>query len=252
LRELPDGSVLASGSFPGGVRRFDGATWAPLGVGLVGTVRTLLVRGSDVLAGGAFALAPATAQHNLALWDGTSWTALVATIDGPVRALANTDDGALLVGGSFLRVDGTTSVGLAQLTSPCAASRRALGSGCSDTASPNADLPWLGGPWRSELPVASDVAVVLLVSGFAAFHRPLAAFLPGAAADCLLHVSPEHVATAAIVDGTARATYELPDEPKLLGTQFHHQFVLMSVGGRGLVDARASAAVTLTLGVSDP
>lgn len=102
--------TTAGGVDAGGIARWDGAAWSPLGEGVWGSVNALTVfddgSGPALYAGGTFTLAGGNPAPRIAKWDGSTWSALS---DGPshgaVNALAVFDDGsgpALYVGGSFL------------------------------------------------------------------------------------------------------------------------------------------------------
>ena len=54
-----------------------------------------------IYVGGTFTDAAGTMTDNVAVWDGTDWTALGAGLPSPVRALAIGPDGKLYAGGSF-------------------------------------------------------------------------------------------------------------------------------------------------------
>lgn len=88
-------------------------TWAPLGLGLTGTVATVRCLASDnqggLYAGGVFSQAGTVAAANVARWDGSSWSALGTGL-GQTQPAANAmlvlPDGSLIVGGSFGRAGG--------------------------------------------------------------------------------------------------------------------------------------------------
>jgi hypothetical protein len=71
--------LIAGGPFAGvvpglnGVARWDGATWQPLGPGIVsGGVNALAVRSGELIVGGAFSNAGGQLAHDLARWHGAS------------------------------------------------------------------------------------------------------------------------------------------------------------------------------------
>lgn len=86
-----DNTVYAGGAFgsAGGtaarnIARWNGSTWSGLRQGLIrptapsglGLVLSLATNGKHLYAGGSFDVAGATAVHNVARWDGTSWSDL--------------------------------------------------------------------------------------------------------------------------------------------------------------------------------
>ncbi|HEX6886226.1 MAG TPA: hypothetical protein VF530_22825 [Planctomycetota bacterium] len=91
-----------------GVARWDGTSWSAVGgdFGDSGEVYALAVfddgSGAALYAGGQFATAGGVTAHNLARWDGATWTPV--GLNGRVNALAVHDDGtgpALYAGGEF-------------------------------------------------------------------------------------------------------------------------------------------------------
>ncbi|HEX2837873.1 MAG TPA: hypothetical protein VHN77_07075 [Phycisphaerales bacterium] len=112
---MQNGDLVAGGHFEtaGGVTasniaRWTGASWVPLGSGIHGDpastteVFALAVLSSgDMVAGGQFSSAGSVAANNIARWDGSSWFAMGAGTNAPVRALLALPDGDLLAGGRF-------------------------------------------------------------------------------------------------------------------------------------------------------
>ncbi|MDZ4698115.1 MAG: T9SS type A sorting domain-containing protein [Rhodothermales bacterium] len=115
-----DGSVYAAGSFSraGGlparnIARWDGRAWRAVGIGLgLGSedvVNALYVDTDGRLyAGGNFAVATQSdgttiEAHNLAMWNGARWEAMGSGVDDEVFDLIGDGDGALYIGGVFLR-----------------------------------------------------------------------------------------------------------------------------------------------------
>lgn len=109
---------IAGGVVVNHVARWDGSEWhalaGPEGVGVMGSgfdtvqaVGSLSGGGSVVYVGGRFSSAGGVPANNIAVWDGTGWSALVTAqngTDAAVRALEAFDDGsgyAMFVGGGF-------------------------------------------------------------------------------------------------------------------------------------------------------
>ncbi len=82
-------------------------TWSPLGTGVNGQVLDIVVKGTDVYAGGNFTIAGGVPANHIAKWNGTSWSALGTGVNGQVSSLAiiGTD---VYVGGSFTNAGGIT------------------------------------------------------------------------------------------------------------------------------------------------
>ncbi|MFO0873696.1 MAG: hypothetical protein U0575_06955 [Phycisphaerales bacterium] len=107
-------ALYAAGAFTsvggratGGIARWDGAAWQPVGGGVSGYVATLVEyddgSGTKLVAGGAFEPVGLPGVQRVAAWDGTRWSALGDGLialgsegAGPqwVRSLAVFDDGA--------------------------------------------------------------------------------------------------------------------------------------------------------------
>lgn len=102
------GVLLVGGNFAGGVQRWTGALWRPLGEGISKTSDTptvrALARGPDglIYAGGDFDHADGAWAANIARWTGTAWLPLGNGVDAPVYALAvREEDGLLFAAGQF-------------------------------------------------------------------------------------------------------------------------------------------------------
>ena len=88
------------------IARWDGNSWSALGSGLAGNssyVKALEIDNNGVLyAGGNFRNAGGDKNANrIAKWDGNSWSALGAGINGSVSSMALDNNDVLYVGGSF-------------------------------------------------------------------------------------------------------------------------------------------------------
>ena len=84
--------------------RFDGTDWQPVGAGVDGFVRKILIHSSgDVFVAGSFSTAGSTPAEHIARWDGTAWHALGAGLPWPADALIETPNGDVLAaaGGSI-------------------------------------------------------------------------------------------------------------------------------------------------------
>lgn len=102
--------LLAPGGLGGGVLRWNGSGWAPLGAGTAGAfdlpdVRALVVHDGHLVAGGAFSVVGGQPAMKVARWNGSAWSPLdaglgIAIPSQYVTALA-VHDGQLVAGGSF-------------------------------------------------------------------------------------------------------------------------------------------------------
>ena len=82
-----------------------GSSWSPLGSGMNGTVYALAISGSDLYAGGNFSSADGIAAHDIAKWNGSSWSPLGSNsvFFGSIHAIAVSGDN-VYVGGAFNRI----------------------------------------------------------------------------------------------------------------------------------------------------
>jgi hypothetical protein len=109
LATLPNGDVIAGGSFNTAagvpafnVARWNGATWAQVGSGLAGEVRSLVVLpDGGIIAGGAFmGFGGVGAMGGYVVrWDGARWQSVGANLPFGVVAVAVLSNGDFVVGG---------------------------------------------------------------------------------------------------------------------------------------------------------
>ncbi|MBM4112495.1 MAG: hypothetical protein FJ253_03840, partial [Phycisphaerae bacterium] len=136
------GSFLSAGGVAvNRIARWNGTAWTALGAGTNGPVECMLVfddgsgEGPALFVGGSFTSAGGVPTANIARWNGTSWSALGAGVNGIVHALAIFDDGlgggpALVVGGAFTSAGGGAASRVAKWDGT---SWTALGAGCDGT-----------------------------------------------------------------------------------------------------------------------
>ena len=125
-----DGSLYVGGEFltTGGgltvnnVARWDGSSWSAVGGGVLhssfdATVEALALDASgNLYAGGYFNRAEGNVAESVAMWDGSSWSALGVGLDDDVYALTITSDGTLIAGGRFQESGGVDMEGVAAWT----------------------------------------------------------------------------------------------------------------------------------------
>jgi hypothetical protein len=130
LAARDDGAdLLVGGSF--GLRRGQPGNWTSVG-GLSGTVERLArLANGDWLVSGTFATPnlPQSARR-IARWDGTTWTALTSSLNGPVLAFLPLPNGEVIAGGSFTNLSGT---GIPYLARWNGSSWQPLGGGVNNT-----------------------------------------------------------------------------------------------------------------------
>ncbi len=123
--DLYAGGVFTRATNSGGVAvtviqiaRWNGSSWSALGLGMSSQVSALAWSSGDLYAAGAFTRATnsggvAVTVNGTARWDGSSWNALGAGVNGTVWALTVTD-GDLFAGGSFTKAGGKVSAYVAR------------------------------------------------------------------------------------------------------------------------------------------
>ncbi|MEO0649289.1 MAG: hypothetical protein AAFZ65_01260 [Planctomycetota bacterium] len=100
--------TTVDGVATGGIARFDGTHWLPIGGGVTGAgaaVHAIAEFGGDLYAGGSFPGAGAVNSPNIARWDGSAWVPVGTGLDGIVNDLA-VFEGALVVAGEFVDAGG--------------------------------------------------------------------------------------------------------------------------------------------------
>jgi hypothetical protein len=103
----------AGGAAMNRIAKWNGTSWSALGAGLSGAgapeVYALAVGAhGELYAGGNFSAAGGVAANNIAMWNGTSWSALAGGVNSWVYALEVDTTGTLYAGGSFTTADGST------------------------------------------------------------------------------------------------------------------------------------------------
>ncbi|MFK7742452.1 MAG: hypothetical protein AB8H80_19220 [Planctomycetota bacterium] len=253
-------TAVAGGSVSSpGIARYDGA-WQALGSGVsngagpqafVEAVHVL--PDGDVLVGGQFAQAGVGSAFGIARYrDGAGWSAVDTGVDGPVYAISRDRNSQQVWAGGQFQTAGSVLVGnVAQLASPCPASRSALGMGCGGRQLDVVADAWIGGTFASALAGVQPNELAVAVTGLAVGATNLQSLLPQAQASCSLFVSPDVVTgMTAIGGGTVESTFALPNDPALVGAVFHQQAVVLSLGGVpvGLSNVTSSNAWSMTVG----
>ena len=110
----------AGGAAANFIAAWDGASWAPLGVGTDSTILTLAVfdagGGPELYAGGVFTTAGGVPARGIARWDSAGWSALGNGLNDSVSSLAVFDDGIgmrLFASGSFFLAGSVAAMGSA-------------------------------------------------------------------------------------------------------------------------------------------
>ena len=266
LAVLSDGSIVAAGGFSnaGGVSasniaRWNGATWAPMGQGLGGSVYALApLPNGEVVACGSFTLTGGTTVNRIARWTGSAWSALGDGLTGQYTnlttgALALRPNGEVVVGGGFSVAGNQGTAYFARYATPCAATVAPSGLACASSGGANTlaatTMPWTGSIYRTRGTGLPSLAVVAVVNGFSTASVPLAAVLPPSPAACSLLVSPDVVDAVLTTTGLVDAQIVLPNVPSLAGTVLHQQLVALQLDALGsIVQNTSTNRLTATVG----
>jgi hypothetical protein len=143
------GSISANG-----IASWNGSAWARVGTGaggvttrtgLRGSVRSLNEVGGLLVVGGSFAFAGGLSANCIARWNGATWSAMGAGMNGVVHATCSgSSGGTILAGGLFANADGSLVNNIAEWNGT---SWSALNSGTGTlgvNASVNAMVPYGG------------------------------------------------------------------------------------------------------------
>ncbi|MEQ1632371.1 MAG: hypothetical protein ABL997_08360 [Planctomycetota bacterium] len=151
---LPDGRTLAAGFFSSAsgvavsrMALWNGTSWSamptvPTDPGFAGTLMASRFGPGGALAvGGLFRSVGSVAATNVAVRNGSTWSALGSGLDGAVRAITWLSNGDLVAGGSFNNAGGVFADGVARWNG---ASWSSMGAGLPDVVAlcvaPNGDL----------------------------------------------------------------------------------------------------------------
>lgn len=108
-----NGSLIVGGAFTDGILRWDGNAWQPLGGGVEGDVRKVIVYNNQLIAAGDFQTAGGQNIAGIAAWDGNSWSDLDGSLPWDL-SIRVTDmlvhNNALYAVGNFTNM-GSTNVG---------------------------------------------------------------------------------------------------------------------------------------------
>lgn len=150
--------LAATDRLSGGVVRFNGNAWVPLGGGTDALVYGLLSHQGQLYAGGTFARAGTAAANRVAQWNGSTWAALGSGMDGSPFDFVEFE-GDLIAAGSFRSAGGVLTSRIARWNGDHWA---ALGAGLGSegyavavydnqlvAAGPNFVARWNGTSWNT-------------------------------------------------------------------------------------------------------
>ena len=96
------------------IARWNGSTWSTFGSGIntfggVWEVRSILLSGGNVYAGGNFTTAGGQPANNIAVWNGFAWSTFGSGMNGTVHALSLAGNGDIYAGGGFTNAAGISA-----------------------------------------------------------------------------------------------------------------------------------------------
>lgn len=271
LAVRPNNDIVAVGAFTaaGGLpadrcARWTGSSWASMGAasGDAAAARAVVVLpNGDVVAGRGFQPPSTVPDAGIARWNGSAWSGFATGLAAhypstsvSVRALAQSADGDLIVGGSFSAADGAMSYALARLSSACPPAAAQYGAGCSSAAgllTLAADtLPFIGAPFRTTTTGVASGSLCLSAIGFTQLSIPLDAILAEGQPGCSLLDSLD-ILSVILPDATnaAHSAFALANDPSLIGVPFFQQTIPLEFDALGALAAiRGSNGLSLVIG----
>jgi hypothetical protein len=243
-----------------GTARWNGASWSSMGSrSMFNTTSLLQLPDGDLLAGGSFSMFDALGRRaeGLARWNGTDWFATgVNTVSGTdgFHASAVTANGEIALAG-FLSLGIAHSGFFGRIASTCSATATAVGVGCPSSGGSNTlraeTLPWIGSALAlsgTGLPPHAFVAAGIGATAISQGALPLANLFALAGPGCDVLVAPD-LLEILVAHGSVRATLRLPDSASLIGVSVHAQMAILEVDATGAPLAITSTnAVQLTIG----
>ncbi|MBL8732686.1 MAG: hypothetical protein JNN13_09990, partial [Planctomycetes bacterium] len=207
----------------------------------------------DVLAAGSFDLANGGLVDCVARWNGTNWEAVAGGVGGggSAFALAMTPTGRVAVAGSFNLAGGAPAGRFAWLDSSCPAATTTVGNGCTGTSGPTSlqvtSLPWTGSTLSTRATGMPTQGLCLVAYGPTGTSLPLAAMLPSPPS-CQLLVQPIMLDLQLPIAGAVTAHLPIPDASSLAGITLLEQVVALATAPIGITEATSTNALQLTIG----
>ena len=98
--------------------RWDGSNWYDVGSGVSGmpfntSINALTTRGNELVVGGNFTMAGTTPANNIAIWNGSQWSALGDGLNGTVKTILVSGNN-IYVGGQFTMAGSNSSYSIAR------------------------------------------------------------------------------------------------------------------------------------------
>ena len=211
LRTLPDGDIVAGGSFLGAagnhLARWNGTTWSAIGLGTSDYVHALTLDAAGSLwIGGSFLQANGSSSPSLA------------------------------------RIDTTCPASDSSAGAGCS------GSGGPNTLAATS-LPWVGSTFRSTASGLPTNGVAIEVLGFAPTLLSLSSLLPQGGAGCKLLVTPVAFGLQLPSSGSVGLQFVVPNDIALVGAIVRQQVLAAELDAQAnLVAVTASNALQLVVG----
>lgn len=223
------------------VVRLVGSTWTQAGV-LDGFPAQLSTNSAnDVFVAGLFTQSSGQPCRHLGRWDGSNWQPVAGGApEGSARvALAENGDTLTVGGGLFLH------------RTACPASAQPVAAGCAGSHGPNdleaEILPLAGGVYEARATGLPASALVVDGYGFTLASTPLINLTPFAAPGCTLALVPD-VIVSRLASGSATSRLTIPSDPTWIGSTFHHQMLVVELGGASIVEVTVTDTIAATIG----
>ena len=235
--------LLAAGTFANingatmhDIARWNGTTWQVLRSGGFPPTGIEHLVADPIVVAGNFSTSPNGPANQIARWDGSSWQTFGSGPAGSIACLARTPS-SLLVGGSFLGMNGLTATRFAEYRNPCPASVTTTGSGCSGPGgSLRTDFhptPWLGMTCTSRTTGLANPSMAFVLYGFTNPNVQLASLHPLGGQGCTLLSNNDIVLLLFPFGGEITTSMTVPVDASFIQVALFHQVVEFSLDAQG-------------------
>jgi hypothetical protein len=214
---------------------------------------TVLPNG-DLIVGGTFTSAGGVSANRIARWNGSSWSAVGATMSGSaIYALGSAESGHLVVGGRFTSIGGTATPNVTRLTTTCPATAVTYGANCIGSAGllslVATQLPWSGGTYQARASGLVPGAIAFDFLGLTATATPLASLHPAGGPGCDLLAIPLLTTALSPIGGNATFEFPIPNVGNLVGVSLYEQVVQFEMDpSMNILAINSSNGIALTIG----
>ncbi|MCA8948057.1 MAG: hypothetical protein KDE27_01060 [Planctomycetes bacterium] len=229
---------------------FDGAAWNLVGGAFDGGVYGVVeLPNGDLLASGSFTANGGVAMPGIARWDGSQWDAVVgAALPGASFAMAKLPDGDVAVGGAIgkagvlVRLTTTCPATAPSFGSGC-------NSSAGPVVLEATDLPFIDSTFRARTSGMPALSLAVAVRGLSQVATPLSSILPQGVPGCLLLASADLTDLFVPAGGIVDTSFPIPLDPNLVGQMLKYQVLSLELDpGNNITAVTSSNGLDLTIG----